>query len=248
MVSESGDSESAKKPAAAESTPVTPVEPLHASSLGLHLVLAIGGGAVDQTYTHNQQTFNLSAGLGWRIVKGIVLDLCYHSRFGWQQYLSRNPDAVSLEPQLVTVREQFWDIGLGASFDLLRNKWYRVLSALGLEVSLAPQFLALANDVFGSWAGGIRLGLKLDGSLAKELHLAVWGGWLVPFVGSQNDITLAGGARHFWDYGLGLRWIFSGRKPFRSWSVELGWRGNTIIFEHASRTYNAAVLCLATEL
>ncbi|RME19413.1 MAG: hypothetical protein D6806_18345, partial [Deltaproteobacteria bacterium] len=154
----------AEKPVAAAtpSAPDATVE-VPARGLGLNFSLSAGGGTVEQDYTETHSNFDVEFAAGYSVVQGLEIGISYLGIFGWQQYRSRNPDPVTLEPQLVNTREHFWHLDASVAFDLLQNKWYSVTRMASIKLSLAPRFLFLSNDVFGSWTGGFRLGLEADG-------------------------------------------------------------------------------------
>ncbi len=219
-----------------------------ASGLGLRCGLQAGAAWTSQDYGAEAGAFQLALQASYRILKGLDVAVGYASSFHDEVYWSRNPNLESRQPQKVTVSEQAWDVTADVGFDVLQNKWYELLPFMGLEVRLGPKFFILGNDVFGAWGGGFRLGSRIWVDLGPSLRLSAWAGWLKMFFGSDAPNTITGSVNELADYGLGLDLPLPGRWPFRSWSLQISFVGQSLIFDKGARHSLGAALGLNANL
>ena len=162
------------------------------------------------------------------------VELGFSDYFYTQSYLSKNPAAEGDGYQQVSLSEQFQNLGLGVSTNLLGLPPFEALDRHAeLRVTFDPvRYIHLANTLIGSWSYGMRLALEASLHPAPRFYFVGGAGVTPRLGGNKETLSVMGRPLFFSDYRAGLGYHF-GEKPY--WSVELHWKADSIVFQHTHR-------------
>jgi len=197
------------------------------------VVLLLGGGPVAEQDLDANGAFGVLVDARYTLPHALRVEASFSDRVYRPTYLSTTP---SPGGGLATVQtsEQLQAAWAGVSLELLETipPLERLTELGALRVHAAPAWLHLANEVFGTWAGSLRLGLSAEVFPVDGLRLRAGTGFLPRFFGRQDTLSAMGRPKVFWDFQAGAG-LDLGERP--RWSIELGWRADSVVFQHSTR-------------
>ncbi len=239
------DATAASPPAGASATDSEGVAaaadpPTDEKPVGLHVGLEVGGGTADEAQTPATSFWTLGGAVDYTFDFGFSLGASFRDTSYGQTYWTASPP-VSGDGPLSAVRqqEQLQDGRLFFTYDTLHEAH---LDFVSLDVTLAPRFLNLYSDSFRAWSFAGEISTQLDLRPVPRFHIGGGAGFTVAFTGTQETLSVFGVPRYLVDGNLGVRWDLGDRQ--QTWSVELRWQAQSLVFERTSRFYHGAVLGL----